>query len=81
MEWLIDSDLEKVSNWLIELYGLVNTVPSSEELIQLMRHDKKNTADQINFSIISEIGACTYDVHFDELQIESAVDFYRSLNE
>ncbi|MFT4784941.1 MAG: 3-dehydroquinate synthase [Cyclobacteriaceae bacterium] len=80
-EWLVDSDLEKVSKWLIELYGLVNTVPSSEELVQLMRHDKKNTADQINFSIINQVGACTYDVHFDELQIESAVEFYRNLNE
>lgn len=46
-------------------------------LINLMRHDKKNTAGVINFTLLSEVG----DIHIDQTatdeEIKQCLDFFR----
>jgi len=50
-----------------------------DELITLMRNDKKNTGQQIGFALISEIGRCSIDRFVGEDLIRESLDFYREL--
>lgn len=47
------------------------------ELIALMRHDKKNTADTINFTLLTDIGNVCIDRTATEKEIAEALDFFR----
>ena len=49
----------------------------SDELISLMKGDKKNDADQVNFSLIRSIGEPVINQHADEALILQALDFCR----
>lgn len=44
-------------------------------LIDLMRHDKKNTAGRINFTLLADIGQLRLDQTPTEAEIEEALDF------
>lgn len=48
-----------------------------DELIALMRHDKKNTAGHINFTLIGAIGDIRIDQTATDEEIREALDFYR----
>ena len=48
-------------------------------LLKLMQQDKKNEGGKINFSLLKEIGNCTYDIQADEKLIEEALKFYIGL--
>lgn len=50
-----------------------------EQLIALMKNDKKNAGDRIGFALLSDIGACDIDVFVDEQLIKESLDFYRGL--
>ncbi|MDE6018474.1 MAG: HAD-IA family hydrolase [Muribaculaceae bacterium] len=51
-----------------------------DQLLSLMRHDKKNTsADRINFTLINEIGAAEWDNYPSEAEIRSAFEIYSDL--
>lgn len=51
-----------------------------DELITLMRHDKKNSsADSINFTLLNAIGLPTWDLNPTEEEIRTAYDIYRDL--
>ena len=52
---------------------------NSEQIFALMLNDKKNIQNQINFSLISAIGNCNYDVKGSENVIKNAIQFYKSL--
>lgn len=47
------------------------------ELMELMKHDKKNTNDAINFSLLADIGKLKLNQMADEELIQEALDFYR----
>lgn len=49
-----------------------------EELLSLMREDKKNEGDQINFTLLEGIGKASYNCEVDRTEVESALDIYRS---
>ena len=51
-----------------------------EMLIQLMRHDKKNTAGSINFTLLRDIGDIQINQTANEEEICEALDFYRDGN-
>ena len=46
-------------------------------LLELMRHDKKNVAGVINFTLLSDVGDIRIDQHCTQQEIEAALDFYR----
>lgn len=51
----------------------------SPEIIRLMRQDKKNTDDEINFTLLKKIGKAGTDYTCSESQISAALNFYDSL--
>ncbi|MGC4129575.1 MAG: 3-dehydroquinate synthase [Bergeyella sp.] len=50
-----------------------------EDILSLMKNDKKNASGNINFSLIDGIGSCRYDFPASENSIISALDYYRKL--
>lgn len=48
-----------------------------DELYELMRHDKKNVADTINFTLLSQIGDFRINHQASRNEIFEALDFYR----
>ncbi|MBW8362307.1 MAG: 3-dehydroquinate synthase [Kaistella sp.] len=51
----------------------------SEELLSLMNQDKKNSHQQINFSLLSGIGNSKFDCHVTAEQINYALHFYQKM--
>ncbi|MFS4428222.1 3-dehydroquinate synthase [Chryseobacterium sp. S90] len=51
-----------------------------EDITALLLNDKKNTDSKINFSLLSEIGSCTYDHQCSQENILESLSFYRKLN-
>ena len=47
-------------------------------LLEIMKNDKKNNAGQINFSLLSEIGKCGFDLFCTEEEIFESLDYYSS---
>ena len=47
------------------------------ELIELMKHDKKITANVINFTLLSGIGNIKIDQTATTEEIKNSLDFYR----
>lgn len=50
-----------------------------ERLYELMKHDKKNTADSINFTLLGDIGDIRLDQTADKKTIFAMLDFYREV--
>ena len=46
-------------------------------LLELMTHDKKNTAGKINFTLLGDIGDIRINQTATKSEIEEALDFYR----
>ncbi|UKB86156.1 3-dehydroquinate synthase [Chryseobacterium sp. MEBOG06] len=52
-----------------------------EDITALLMNDKKNIDSKINFSLLSGIGACTYDHQCSPKNILESIHFYRKLND
>lgn len=52
-----------------------------EDIFALLLNDKKNADSKINFSLLSDIGSCTYDYECSQKNIAGSLSFYRSLND
>ncbi|MGB4398765.1 MAG: 3-dehydroquinate synthase [Daejeonella sp.] len=48
-------------------------------LLEIMKNDKKNNGGQINFSLLSEIGKCGFDLYCTEEEIFESLDYYISM--
>ena len=70
--------LRQVAGYIVDHYGRMpiscNDYPT---LLELMTHDKKNTAGTINFSLLSDVGQLCLDQTASRQEIEEALDFYR----
>ena len=55
------------------------TCEDYDELMALMRHDKKNIGEEINFTLLRQIGDCVIDNYVQRQEIEISLDFYRDL--
>lgn len=74
------SDFEKLTNWLINLYGKFEITTSDfDALFELMTHDKKNEAGKINFTLLSEIGNIEINQNCERELIYESLEFYRQL--
>lgn len=76
---LDESVLTEILIYIKSVFGLVNILPDTEQIIDLMLQDKKNVGDTIMLSIVSGIGKCEYDVKSSNSQIAEAIEFYRML--
>ncbi|MEE6128763.1 3-dehydroquinate synthase [Chryseobacterium arthrosphaerae] len=52
-----------------------------EDITALLLNDKKNADSKINFSLLTEVGACNYDHQCSQKNILEAICFYRKLND
>ena len=64
--------------YIREHYGRMGiTCDNYEELLELMTHDKKNTAGVINFTLLGGIGDIRINQTASKEDICEALDFYR----
>ena len=77
--WIDHTQVDDFSEWIMELFGKMDTVPSADHLYPLMAQDKKNSGDAIRFALIDSIGSCKYDVELEQDAIRDAVEYYRNL--
>lgn len=70
--------LRQAVNFITEHYGKMPIgCDDYPRLKELMRHDKKNVAGRINFTLLGGIGDIRIDQTADEKEIGEAFDFYR----
>lgn len=74
------SDLEKISTYLLSIYGKLNLEGITYEALEKkMIHDKKNMGTGINFSLLDHIGACSINHSANEELIRESLDYYNGL--
>ena len=70
--------MRQTVSYIRENYGLMDiTCDDYPELLELMTHDKKNTAGTINFTLLGNIGDIRINQTASEEEIKEALDFYR----
>ena len=70
--------LHQTARFIRENYGAVEfTCDDYPTLLNLMRHDKKNTSDTINFTLLHDIGDIRINQTATDEEIREALDFIR----
>lgn len=70
--------LHQTVKFIQEWYGRMTiTCDDYKELISLMHHDKKNTGNDINFTLLENIGKIWINQTATEELVKEALDFYR----
>ena len=70
--------LRQTVHFIHENYGRFNfTCDDYPALLELMTHDKKNTAGIINFTLLGDVGDLKINQTATKAEIEAALDFYR----
>lgn len=73
-------DLEKISTYLLSVYGKLNLEGITYDALEKkMIHDKKNMGTDINFSLLDRIGSCGINHSASEEAIRESLDYYRGL--
>ncbi len=72
---LTEANVELIKQALISA-GLPTKIPDlkSEDIINKMRSDKKNSRGQLNFTLLQSIGSAVYDQHVDESVVREALE-------
>jgi 3-dehydroquinate synthase len=77
---LPQADMEKITQFILTIYGKTAIPTSSyDQLIQLMRKDKKNEAMEINCTLLHQIGEAAINQDIPEAAIRKSLDYYNSL--
>ena len=64
--------------YIRESYGMMDiTCDDYDELVDIMRHDKKNTSGKINFTLLSDIGNIHINQTATDEEIKQCLDFFR----
>ena len=72
-----ESELKTIKNKVIDLYGRAELKKSDyQPILALMKHDKKNIGDAINFILLEAIGAYKIDYQVPQAILMEAFDFY-----
>lgn len=72
--------LYEIAAYIKENYGPLHiTCDDYDALIDLMKHDKKNEGDEINFTLMSQIGVPSLNHSANKEQIGATLDIYRDL--
>lgn len=70
--------LQQTSRFINDYYGRINiSCNDYDELIELMKHDKKNKGNTICFTLLKNIGEVALDCAFKEEDLKMALDFVR----
>ncbi len=70
--------LRQTARFIQENYGKMSiTCDDYDTLLRIMRHDKKNTAGTINFTLLEDIGKIKINRTATDEMIKEALDFYR----
>lgn len=70
--------MQQTVRFIRENYGaFAITCDDYDELIALMRHDKKNTAGNINFTLLGNVGDIRINQTASQEEIKEALDFFR----
>lgn len=70
--------MRQTVSFIRQYYGTLNiTCDDYPELLELMTHDKKNTAGIINFTLLNNIGGILINQTANEEEIKEALDFFR----
>lgn len=70
--------LRQTVRFIHDNYGKMNiTCDDYGALPQIMRHDKKNTAGKINFTLLEDTGKTKINQTATDEMIKEALDFYR----
>lgn len=73
--------MRQTVRFIFERYGRMPiTCKDYPTLLELMTHDKKNTAGTINFTLLGDIGDIRINQTATKEEIEEALDFYREGN-
>src|SRR5690554_5067871 len=76
------SELDEILSNMIALFGKNKIEESSiENLMQWMEHDKKNTGDKINFSLLNGLGVARFNVELNKEQIIEGIKIYNRMLE
>lgn len=77
---LSESDLNETVASIKKVYPAYNVKKASyPDLLEVMKNDKKNSGGQISFSLLTEIGKCSFDQFCTEAEIYESLDYYRGL--
>lgn len=70
--------MRQTVNFIKEHYGKMTiTCDDYPRLLELMHHDKKNEGNDINFTLLGDIGDIRINQNVSEEDIKEALDFYR----
>ena len=76
------AELQQISQWLLSIYGKFEIARTDyETLFELMKHDKKNEAGRINFTLIPEIGKVEINQNCTKEEVFEALEYYQLLSE
>lgn len=76
---LTQSELSVVVKAIKNIYPAYKLDQASYgDLLEIMKNDKKNNAGQISFSLLQEIGKCSFDIFCSEEEIIESLDYYTS---
>ncbi len=77
---LSEKELETICDLILKHFPKYHMpVSTYKTLMQFIRQDKKNTSEQIRFSLLKSIGDCKPNVNCQEEDIVSALNFYAAL--
>lgn len=75
---LSEEELQEVTSFIFSLFPKVDLTPfTHHRIIELMRHDKKNSSGKINFSLLTEIGDAGFDFEVRADLIVESLNFYQ----
>lgn len=77
---LTEEELKDISDYINKIYSKYSIKEKSfKTLLALMQSDKKNEDGQIMFSLLDEIGKCTFNCRVTTNDILSSLNYYNSL--
>ncbi|GIW23069.1 MAG: 3-dehydroquinate synthase [Candidatus Sericytochromatia bacterium] len=81
---VLDTDINLINYIiykLIKMFGYfdINSY-SIKEILEIIKNDKKNFYENINFSLMKDIGNFAYDINVPEKIIKESINYYKNLN-
>jgi 3-dehydroquinate synthase len=77
---LSEEELSRISDVISNTFEAVSfSIKDIEEIITLLKYDKKNKGSQINFVLLNAIGSCSIDKQVENELIFEAFDYYSKL--
>jgi 3-dehydroquinate synthase len=75
---LSEDELQEITSFIFSLFPKRDLEAYTyHRIIELIRHDKKNRNEKINFSLLTEIGDAVYDVEVRADLIVESLNYYQ----